>query len=189
MTRMPNEATIVVADKDRALSGPFPGWRFKGHDFLLEEIEKTIRFKSIGGSIMYVILMSLALLAIFDTQILSIFRRQREIGTHMALGMTRGHVVGLFTLEGAMHGVLAAVVAAIYGIPLLTLQAVKGFSMPEGTDDYGLAIAEKIFPVYSVGLVLGTVVIVLITTTIVSFIPARKIATMKPTDAIRGKIQ
>jgi ABC-type antimicrobial peptide transport system permease subunit len=129
------------------------------------------------------------MLAIFDTQVLSIFRRQKEIGTDIALGMTRGQVVRLFTIEGAMHSILGAILAAIYGIPLLWLQVAKGFSLPQATDDYGLAIAEKIFPVYSIGLILGTIVIVFITATIVSYIPARKIAKMKPTDAIKGKIQ
>jgi ABC-type lipoprotein release transport system permease subunit len=129
------------------------------------------------------------MLAIFDTQVLSVFRRQREIGTDIALGMTRGQVVTLFTFEGAMHGVLAAVIAAAYGIPLLSWQASAGFGMPEGTDDYGLAIAERIFPYYSIGLVVTTTLLVLFATTIVSFIPARKIAKMNPTDAIRGKIQ
>jgi ABC-type antimicrobial peptide transport system permease subunit len=60
--------------------------------------------------------------------------------------------------------------------------------MPENTDDYGLAIAEKIFPVYSLGLIITTTFVIFIVATIVSFIPARKIARMKPTDAIRGKI-
>ena len=107
----------------------------------------------------------------------------------MALGMTRGQIIRIFTLEGAMHGVLAAITAAVWGIPLLYVLAVKGITMPGSSEDYGIAIAEKIFPTYSAGLVIGVVLIVLITVTIVSFLPTRKIAKMKPTDAIRGKIQ
>ena len=145
--------------------------------------------KSIGGYILFIILISLAMLAIFDTQVLSIFRRQKEIGTHIALGMTQGQVITLFTVEGAMHSILAAILAAIYGFPLLAYQASVGWTMPGGTDDYGLTIAETIYPAYSVGLVLGTTLTVLITTTIVSYLPTRRISKMKPTDAIRGKIQ
>jgi putative ABC transport system permease protein len=66
------------------------------------------------------------MLAVFDTQVLSIFRRQKEIGTYIALGYTRREVVGLFTVEGAMHSVLAAVVAALYGFPFLWWQAKGG---------------------------------------------------------------
>jgi len=187
MLEMPGEATIVVANKNGCALGAVPGWSFKDHSFLLAEMDRIIRQKTVGGSVLYILFLLLAMLAIFDTQVLSVFRRQKEIGTDIALGMTRGQVIRLFTIEGAMHGVLAAIVAAIYGIPLLSHQAIRGFTMPAASDDYGLAIAEKIFPVYSIGLILGTVLIVLITTTIVSFIPARKIAKMKPTDAIRGK--
>jgi len=188
MLQASNEATIIIKQNNEEIASPVKGWIFRNHDYLLTAIDQIIEQKSVGGSILYVILLFLAMIAIFDTQVLSIFRRQREIGTHIALGMTRGQVVRLFTIEGAMHGILAAIVAAIYGIPLLSLQAVYGFSMPEGMDDYGLTIAEKIFPVYSLGLVLGTTTIVLLVTTIVSFIPARKIAKMKPTEAIKGKV-
>jgi putative ABC transport system permease protein len=189
MTQLPNEATILVSRTGQQDNPEYAGWSFKNHDYLLKEIDEVIRSKSIGGSVLYLILLLLAMLAIFDTQVLSIFRRQKEIGTHMALGMTRGQVIRLFTIEGAMHGILAAIVAAIYGVPLLYLQAKYGFSMPAASDDYGLAIAEKIFPVYSLGLVTGTITIVLIVVTIVSFLPTRRIAKMNPTEAIKGKIQ
>ncbi|MBU0710298.1 FtsX-like permease family protein [bacterium] len=189
MAGMPGEATILITSKETGFKEDFPGWNFKDHYFLLSEIREMIEMKSVGGSVYFVVLMSLAMLAIFDTQVLSIFRRQKEIGTHIALGMTQRQVVTLFTVEGAMHSVLAAILATIYGAPLLWLQAVVGWSMPAGTDDFGLTIAETIYPAYSLALVLGSTMIVLITTTIVSYIPARRIAKMNPTDAIRGKIQ
>ncbi|MDZ7399822.1 MAG: FtsX-like permease family protein [candidate division KSB1 bacterium] len=189
MLGMSNEATILVTAPTASISASFPDWEFKNHEFLLRQLSETIRMKSVGIIFVYVILLLLAMLAVFDTQVLSIFRRQKEIGTIIALGMTRWQVVRLFTVEGAMYGVLAAIVAAAYGIPLLTMQAIKGIPMPQGTDEYGLTIAEKIFPVYSAGLIAATVAIVFITATIVSFLPARKIAKMNPTEAIKGKIQ
>ena len=188
MMQMPGEATIVVASPEKVKYTDQTGWTFRNQKYLLSDIDQTIAQKKIGGSIIYVILLLLAMLAIFDTQVLSIFRRQREIGTQMALGMTRGQVIRLFTLEGAMHSILAAGVAAVYGIPLLSLQAKYGIAMPENTDQYGMAIAETTFPVYSLGLIITTTIVIFITATIVSFIPARKISRMKPTDAIRGKI-
>lgn len=189
IVRMPNEATMLIASPESSFIGKMPGWEFKNQYFLMEDIREMIKTKSIGGYVMFTILMALAMLAIFDTQVLSIFRRQKEIGTHIALGMTQRQVVALFTVEGAMHSILAAILAAIYGIPLLGLQAKIGWTMPTGTDDFGLTIAETIYPKYSLGLILGTTLIVLITTTIVSYLPARRIAKMEPTEAIRGKIQ
>ncbi len=189
MMQMENEATILVSAKESGFIGEISGWKFKDHYFLLSEIREMIEMKSIGGSIFFIILMSLAMLAIFDTQVLSIFRRQKEIGTHIALGMTQRQVIGLFTIEGAMHSILAVLLAAVYGFPLLAWQASVGWTMPGGTDDFGMTIADTIYPAYSIGLVLGTTLVVFITTTIVSFLPTRRIAKMKPTDAIRGKIQ
>jgi len=189
MLALPGEATLIVARDESHVPVVIEPWSFQDRGILLAEIEQIIEQKSIGGSIIYFLLLSLALLAIFDTQVLSIFRRQKEIGTHIALGMTRPQVIGLFTLEGAMHAVLAAVLAAVYGVPLLALQASHGFKMPGNFDDYGLAIAERIFPAYSGALVLSTVLIVFASATLVSFLPTRRIAKMKPTDALRGKIQ
>ena len=88
-----------------------------------------------------------------------------------------------------MHAILAVIVGAIYGIPFLLWQINTGFAMPAGTDEMGLAIAETIFPVYGIGLIITTVLLVLTITTIVSYMPARKISKMNPTDAIKGKIQ
>ncbi len=189
MLQMPGEATIVVTAKDANISGDISNWSFRDHGFLLTDIEDMIRMKKVGASIMWIILLLLAWLAIFDTQVLSIFRRQKEIGTDIALGMTRRQVIRLFTVEGAMHGILAAILAAIYGIPLLYLQTVKGYPLPKGTEDFGIAISDVIYPYYSIGLILTTTILILIATTIVSFLPTRRITKMKPTDAIRGKIQ
>jgi len=110
------------------------------------------------------------------------------MGTLMALGMTRTKIIQLFTLEGAFHSVLAAMVAAMYGIPLLAVAADTGFALPNASDTLGFAIGEKLFPAYSPALIIGTTLLVCIVTTIVSFLPTRKIAHLKPTDALRGKM-
>ena len=109
------------------------------------------------------------------------------MGTLMAMGLTRFKVIQLFTLEGTLNGVLAALVGAIYGIPLLYYAATTGWAMPEGMDSYGFALGRTLYPTYSAGLVAGTTILVLIVTLIVSYLPTRKIAKLKPTDALRGK--
>jgi ABC-type lipoprotein release transport system permease subunit len=189
MIGMPGEATIIVLNKEAQGSIIAEGWKFKNNEVLLKSITDMIKMKSVGGLVLYIILLSLAMLAIFDTQVLSLFRRQKEIGTYIALGMTRTQVVGLFTIEGSLNSVLAGLLAALYGIPLLALQASKGLSMPGGSKGFGLAVADKIYPAYSLGLVVTTILLIMLTTTIVSYLPSRKIAKMEPTEALRGKIQ
>jgi ABC-type lipoprotein release transport system permease subunit len=189
MLQMPGEATLTVTAQESGFQGKIPGWTFKDHDYLLQDIDDMIQMKSFGGYIMWLILLSLAWLAIFDTQVLSIFRRQKEIGTDIALGMTRGQVIKIFTMEGTMNGILAAILAALYGTPLLWLQAKYGFAMPEGSEGMGMALSEVIYPYYGIGMILVTSMITLISVVIVSFLPTRRIAKMNPTEAIRGKLQ
>jgi len=188
MTSMEDEATLVVIDKNMENPQNISGWTFRNLDFLLSDIRELAKVKTFGSMIIYVILLFLSMLAIFDTQILSIFRRRKEMGTLMALGLTRGKLILLFTLEGVLQGILAAIMAAIYGVPLLLYSAAKGWTMPQITDSMGFAIGEKLFPVFTAELIIGTFALVLIITTIVSYIPTRKISNLKPTDALRGSL-
>lgn len=188
MAGVPDQATLVVMKSGSIDHPSIEGWILRDINFLLTDIKELVKSKSIGSTIVYLLLLFLAMLAIFDTQVLSIFRRRKEMGTLMALGMTRGEVIRLFTLEGSLHGVLAVILAAAYGIPLLSYFVKVGWTLPTQADSYGFAIGEKLFPAFSAGLIIGTTLLVLIVTTVVSFIPTRKISTLKPTDALRGKM-
>ena len=188
LTRMDGQATLVILARDVAERPEALGWAFKSLDVLLSDIKAVVKSKTAGSMIFYTLLLLLAMLAIFDTQVLSIFRRRREIGMLMAMGMTRKAVIGLFTLEGALHGVLAALLAALYGTPLALLFVRKGWALPKGVDNYGMALGDKLFPVYGTGLVLGTALLVLTVTTVVSYLPTRRISKLKPTDALRGRM-
>jgi len=188
MTGLEGQATLVVMGKNVPPAGAQAGWSFKDLGFLLKDIRQLIQTKSIGRLVMFGILMLLGMLAVFDTQVLSIFRRRKEMGTLMALGFTRGQVIRLFTLEGALHGVLAVVVGAVYGIPLMIYFYRHGYVLPSSTESFGFNIGDKIFPVLSIGLVLSVTLLVLVVTTVVSFLPTRRIAKLKPTDALRGRL-
>ncbi|MCF8346922.1 MAG: FtsX-like permease family protein [Bacteroidales bacterium] len=190
MMGLENEATILVAGEDFEMRN-LPGWEFKDHDFLLADLDKIIQGKKAGGTILQGLLLIIALIAIFDTQVLSIFRRQKEIGTYIALGMTRKQVVGIFTVEGAAHSILAVLLGAVYGIPILLWINNTGinFGSVAGDMEMDIPMSEFIFPYYSLRLILFTVVLVVVAATIVSYLPSRKISKMKPTDALKGKLQ
>jgi putative ABC transport system permease protein len=189
MTLLEGHATVLTFRDPEATRPEIAGWKLKTKADLTYQVDEMIKTKTVGQSVLYGILLLLAMLAIFDTQVLSIFRRQKEIGTYIALGYTRGEVVGLFTVEGTMHAVLAAIAATIYGLPFLLWQAKVGWTMPIDTSDFGMAMAQTLYPKYTLGLVVSTVLLVTITTAIVSYLPSRKIAKMNPTEALRGKLQ
>ncbi len=188
MLSLPGEATLLVASSDYTPTD-LAGWQYKDTQWLLADLDKIIQSKKGSGAVLYGLLLVIALLAIFDTQVLSVFRRQREIGTYIALGMTRQQVVGIFTIEGTAYSLLAIVLGALYGAPLLYYLAKTGWAMPAASAEMGIALAERIYPVFGAQLVLGTVLLITATATLVSFLPARKIAKIHPVDAIKGKIQ
>ncbi len=106
LTLLQNHATMLISAPDFTHQN-LANWSWQGHDVLLKDIRDLVRARNIGSSILYLLLLFLGLLAVFDTQILSLFRRRKEIGTLVALGMTREKVVRLFTVEGGMHAILA----------------------------------------------------------------------------------
>ena len=144
MTRLPDEATLVVVGRHMSGQVDAEGWEFKNHEILLQDINELIKTKMVSSAIMYVVLIFLAMLAVFDTQVLAIFRRRKEIGTMIAMGMTSGQVISLFTLEGIMHGILAIGLAAVYGIPLLAVFARNGISIPQATESFGFALNDRL---------------------------------------------
>jgi putative ABC transport system permease protein len=186
MMNLENEATLLVTS-EQYVGGDIKNWEFKDPDFLLTDFDNLIRSKKGGAMIMEGLLLIIALLAIFDTQVLSIFRRQKEIGTYIALGLTRSQVVGIFTVEGGAHSILAALMGAAYGIPFFMWLDTIGITF--GGPDMGITVAETIYPYYSAGLIITSLILVVVSATIVSYLPARKISKMRPTDALKGKLQ
>ncbi len=162
-------------------------WIHRNVDYLIQDIEAAIEADKPGNQIMFLILLCLSAMGIFNAQVLSIFKRGKEIGTLMALGMTRSKVVGLFTLEGGINAVLASALTVFpFGL-ILWWTAKHGVPMPMDYSEMGFMIAKQLMPVYSFSLIITTTIVVFCIVIIVSYLPSRRIAEMKPTNALRGK--
>jgi ABC-type antimicrobial peptide transport system permease subunit len=188
MTGLEQEATLWIANESYTHE-KVNGWRFEDQDELLSEFRALMQIEKFSSGIFYVILLIIALIAIFDTQVLSIFRRQKEIGTYVALGMTRLEVLKLFTVEGALYSILGVIVGCIYGLPLFIWFHNVGFTLPEFYQAMGINIPPTIIPVFGPAVIIGTAIILIVSATIVSLLPARKIARMDPVSALKGKLQ
>ena len=190
MLAMEGEATYVTYAEGLSIVENKGDWVPRDVKYLIRDMEALIKADEPNAAIMYIILLTLAAMGIFNAQVLSIFRRGKEIGTLMALGMTRSRVVGLFTLEGGLNAFLAVIMTVILFGPVLWYFGAYGINL--GIDysegQMGLIIAKRLIPVYSIGLLITTTIIVSIIVLIVSYMPSRRIARMKPTDALRGKV-
>jgi len=190
MLAMEEEATYVTYAEGLSAVKNKHDWIPRDVKYLIRDMEALIKADEPNAAIMYIILLCFAAMGIFNAQVLSIFRRGREIGTLMALGMTRTRVVGLFTLEGGLNAFLAAIMTVILFGPLLWYFGNNGIWLGVDYSDgaMGIIVEKYLIPVYSVGLVVTTTIIVSIIVLIVSYLPSRRIARMKPTDALRGKV-
>ncbi|MBU2513094.1 FtsX-like permease family protein [bacterium] len=187
MNLSPQHATIIISAKE--LDGEDLGgtWKSKVLRELLADTIELVKSKKAGGSIFYLMLIFLSMIAIFDTQALSIFKRRKEIGTLMALGMTNRAIAFTFTLEGLFHGIFAAVVTGVLGGPIFWYLQTYGYYIPVSAEQYGIPMSDHMIPDYSAGLIIQTVVIILILLTFISYLPARKITKLQPYEALRGK--
>ena len=190
MLDMKKEATYVTYAEGLSIVENKGDWIPRDVTYLIRDMEALIEADEPNAAMFYIILLCFAGMGIFNAQVLSIFRRGKEIGTLMALGMTRARVVGLFTLEGGLNALLAAIMTVILFGPLLWYFGANGIWLGIDYSDgsMGLIVEKYLIPVYSVGLVVTTTIVVSIIVLIVSYLPSRRIARMKPTDALRGKV-
>jgi ABC-type lipoprotein release transport system permease subunit len=188
MIQIPGQATVITLKKN---IGRIPAgsrdWTFKDHNYLLKDLNDNIGRKRLYSNFIFSLLLGMALLAVFDTQVLSIFRRRKEIGTLMALGMTRWSVIGLFTIEGCLLGILAFIAGSVYGYPILVYLAKEGLVLPQMIERTQFAVLLVLYPKYGLRLFIVTGLTLFMFVIIVSFLPTRKITKLKPTDALKGK--
>jgi len=78
---------------------------------------------------------------------LNIFKRQKEIGTLMALGMDSKRIVKIFTLEGTLAAIWALVVATFLGVPFFIWFQGIGFDVSH-LSQATFPIRETIYPAY-----------------------------------------
>ena len=187
MLAMKDQATYVTYDKDLEVIKDIEDWIHHDVDYMIRDMEAMIKADEPGAQVMYSILLALAAMGIFNAQVLSIFGRGKEIGTLMALGMTRSRVVTLFTLEGGLNALLSSVITLIMFGPVLFYFGREGIPLPMNYTEMGMLVAKRLIPVYSFSLIVSTTILISIIVLIVSYIPSRKITKMKPTEALRGR--
>jgi ABC-type antimicrobial peptide transport system permease subunit len=188
MKDAPNRATFIMLKNSKGITYRNKDWTYQSIDDLMADLRAIVKLKQAQAMLIYAILLFLAMIAIFDTQVLAVFKRRKEIGTFAALGMTTQQIIRMFTLEGMMYAMLASLAAAILGMPLFVYYGTKGWKLPGSYDSFGIAgFKEPIIFHYSPATILLTFVVIMLITTLVSWIPTLKIARLKPTDALRGR--
>jgi len=109
--------------------------------------------------------------------VVSVVQRSREIGILRAMGVSRGDIMGVFLLQGALMGLLGSGLGAGLAYGLLVLFS-HIFKSPDGSALY-VAQVEPL-------LVLAASALATAVGVLAALIPARRAARMDPVQAIRA---
>ena len=121
-------------------------------------------------------------LTISNTLVMSVMERTGEIGTLMALGITRNKVMKLFLSEGFVIGLVGGLLGTAIGVGLAMLISHIGIPMPPAPGmDHGFTAAIRITD----SLVIVGFFVALISAVLASVYPAWKASQLEIVDALR----
>ena len=133
------------------------------------------------GFIIIALIILIAALNITTTLILVVTERRSDIAILNAMGATRGSIMGIFVIEGAVTGAVGAVLGVLIGLGTIAFaNYFKLISLP--ADVYSIDNVRLNMDVSDVLLAAGVAVVLSIIATIY---PARSAARMRPAELLR----
>ncbi|MFA6619042.1 MAG: FtsX-like permease family protein [Candidatus Neomarinimicrobiota bacterium] len=184
LSALQDQASIIVVDEELNISTD--SWEYQGLDVMFADL-LTWRAQELAGAyVMIAVFLGLVILTIFDTQILSIFKRKKEIGTLVAMGMREKAVVGLFALEGIMIGLVSIVAGSALGVPIVLYFQKHGINLGD-MEGFGVNIMNILYLDFSMNSLWQVGIAVLVIVTLVSFLAAKRIAKMNIAQILKGK--
>ena len=139
-------------------------------------------FKVLSGQTLTFLMIRLfvgltAALGIASVLVVSVVQKSKEIGILRATGTTRGQILGVFLLQGAILGLLGSLFGSLMGWAFLG--AWRGYAKDsEGVAFFELAAGPMLFVVVALGATLVG--------TLSALFPAQRAARLDPAVAIRG---
>lgn len=135
----------------------------------------------------YIFIIIMACFVLVNTLIMIISERTREIGMMTALGLKSREILYLFTIEGAIIGVIGSAIGAVLGGILTQVISVIGIDYSAAMEGMSADLMfEPIFyPVFSLENIIFCFILGVLVVTIACIIPARKAARIEPTEALR----
>ena len=123
---------------------------------VIDRLGRIVSGIETGGLIASLVLAAIAVLIAFNTIRLAIYTSREEISIMKLVGATPGFVRGPYLLEGAMYGLIAAVVSIVIFYPMTLIAAPKLESLLPGINLAQYYIAN-IFQISGTLIVIGVV--------------------------------
>jgi ABC-type lipoprotein release transport system permease subunit len=186
------EVTLIlhqVGDENAvisALSAPFPGYEIDSWETLRPEMRQTMDTKAAVTSFVSFIVLLIASIGILNLMLMAVFERTREMGVLAALGLKGRQIMGLFLLEGALIGVVGALIGCTLGAILLLMlrQVGMDFSFASGMGEITALMGDRIYPSFSLVDIVGRGIAVIVIAALAAFYPAWQAARQEPAQAL-----
>jgi len=136
-----------------------------------------------------VIFFALASTVIFNTMMMSVLERKKEIGTLGALGMGKRGIISLFLTEASLIALVGTLAGLLAGGILVALWGHFGFDVESayGTDIKGLGYSKLIYPALTVSQYLAILITGICMSIAACYLPARMASKIEPAEALADR--
>ncbi|MBD3320750.1 MAG: FtsX-like permease family protein [Chitinivibrionales bacterium] len=181
---MKNDARKV---KER-IETTFPGLEPSTFMELAAGFLELAKSKRAFGVVFLLILLVIAAVGIFNSVLMSVYERIREVGVLRAHGMKSGEVSAMFVLEGFMTGVLGSIFGLVLGIATNLVLVTYGYPIDKIAGDVvvdGFPVWGTIYGEWNSATMVFLFFFGIAVATVAGIIPARKAGKMEVTHALR----
>ncbi|MFN8441847.1 MAG: FtsX-like permease family protein [Caldilineaceae bacterium] len=190
-----NEATAVNVSLQKVgaeeqvvneLKAQLPNHEVNSWDTLRPEMRQTMETKAVSVTFFGIVVLMIASIGILNLMLMAVFERTREMGVLAALGMKGRQVMLLFLLEGALIGLVGAVIGCLLGWLAVSAVGNVGFdlSFAQGMGDITALLGDRIYPTVSITDVITRGVLVVIIAALASLYPAWQASRKEPAVAL-----
>ncbi len=133
--------------------------------------------KKVFGFVFIIVILIIAAVGIFNSVLMSVYERVREIGILLAHGLSRFEITFLFMWEGLIIGFLGSSLGILLGMILNYFLVTNGMAidkMAKGIDMGGIPIWGTIYGTWNIGLMIFAFLFGIFVSVIASIIPAAK---------------
>jgi len=148
---------------------------------------KLTEQKKAFGMIFMLIILAIAAVGIFNSVLMSVYERIREIGVLRAQGMKRGEIVTLFLWEGGFIGILGSILGLIIGCGANIYFVLVGIPLDKfsGFETSGIPFWGRMHGEWNIGAIIFVFLFGIIVAVAASYLPSRMASKMEVTKAIR----
>lgn len=183
-----HQELAIMNQVKQSLNESFSGLYIETFQEMAADFLNMAKQKQVWGYVFIMVILLIAAVGIFNTVLMSVYERIREIGVLRAHGLDTFHLTILFAFEGTITGFLGSTLGIIFGCLGNLYLVTKGYPMDKMAGDIdvtGFPYWGTIYGQWNVEIIIAAFLFGIIVSTLAAIIPARKAAKMEITQVLR----